>query len=136
MSVPDAGLFRLSAKQSIPQRLRALDEDLAALFAEWCPDAIAVERVFAHTGHLRTAIVMAHARGVVLLAAARTGVAIHELAPASIKLAIAGSGRATKRQMQVAVAAQCGLDRLPSPPDVADAIAIALADLRRVAPRS
>ncbi len=130
--VLDAGIFRLSARQPIAHRLKELDADLTALLEEWHPECMAVERVFSHSAHVRTAIVMAHARGVVLLAAARAEIAIHELAPASIKMAIAGTGAATKRQMQLAVAAQCGLARPPSPPDVADAIAIALAQARRI----
>jgi crossover junction endodeoxyribonuclease RuvC len=62
----------------------------------------------------------------VLLCAQRAGASLVELAPATIKKAIAGNGQATKAQMQRAVAAQCGLAAPPKPPDVADAIAIAL----------
>ncbi len=130
----EAGVLRLSSKRTVANRLRDLDEDLASLIAELQPDRIAVEQVFAHPKHVRTAIVMAHARGVILLAAARAEVAISELAPATIKSAVAGNGQASKRQMQLAVASQCGLSKPPSPADVADAIAIALADARRCTP--
>lgn len=74
---------------------------------------------------------MAHGRGIVLLAAERAGVAIHEISPASVKLAVTGNGNATKRQVQRAVASLCGLEEPPSPADVADAIAIALAACHR-----
>ncbi len=127
----DAGILRLSAAKSVAWRLRELDEDLAALIAEWHPERMAVEQIFAHPKHVRTSIVMAHARGVVLLAAQRAGIAIHEMAPASVKRAVTGHGAATKRQVQLAVAARCQLATPPSPSDVADAMALALADIQR-----
>jgi len=130
--IVEAGILKLSPKKSVASRLCDLDEDLAALITELHPDRVAVEQVFSHTKHVRTAIIMAHARGVILLAIARAGLPLSELAPATIKSAVAGNGQATKRQMQLAVAAQCGLAKPPSPADVADAIAIALADARRV----
>lgn len=130
--IVEAGILKLSAKKSVASRLCDLDQDLAALITELHPDRVAVEQVFSHTKHVRTAIIMAHARGVILLAIARAGLPLSELAPATIKSAVAGNGQATKRQMQLAVAAQCGLAKPPSPADVADAIAIALADARRV----
>lgn len=127
----EAGVLRLTARKSVSERLRELDEDLAALIAELKPDRISVEQIFVHAKHVRTAIIMGHARGVVLLAAARAERPISEFSPATIKSAVAGNGQATKRQMQLAVAAQCGLAKPPSPADVADAIAIALTDARR-----
>jgi crossover junction endodeoxyribonuclease RuvC len=127
----DAGIFRLSARASIANRLLELDTDLSALIDEWRPERMAVESVFSHPKHLRTAIIMAHARGVVLLAAERAGISIREFPPASVKRALTGNGAATKRQMQLAVATRCGLSEPPSPSDVADAIAIALADVQR-----
>lgn len=132
IKIVEAGILKLSPKKSVASRLCDLDEDLAALITELHPDRVAVEQVFVHTKHVRTAIIMAHARGVILLAIARAGLPLSELAPATIKSAVAGNGQATKRQMQLAVAAQCGLAKPPSPADVADAIAIALADARRV----
>ncbi|MSR45281.1 MAG: Holliday junction resolvase [Phycisphaerales bacterium] len=130
--IVEAGILKLSPKKSIAQRLVELDTDLGALIAELKPDRIAVEQIFAHPAHVRTAIIMAHARGVVLLAAERARLKLNEFAPATIKSAVAGNGQATKSQMQLAVAAQCGLSKPPSPADVADAIAIALTDARRV----
>jgi crossover junction endodeoxyribonuclease RuvC len=91
-----------------------------------------VEAVFSHAEFVRSAITLAHARGVVLLAAEMRGVPIAELPPAEVKKAVAGNGRATKAQMQRAVATQCGLAETPQPADVADAIAIALCGGRRL----
>jgi crossover junction endodeoxyribonuclease RuvC len=130
--VVDAGVFRLDADASLSVRLRQLFEDVTALLAEASPTHIALETVFSHPEHARTAIQMAHGRGVVLLAAERAGLPVAELPPAEIKKALVGSGRATKQQMQRAVMAQCGLDAPPEPPDVADAIGIALTGGRRL----
>jgi crossover junction endodeoxyribonuclease RuvC len=80
---------------------------------------------------------MGHGRGVILLAAARAGIEVHDYSSTQVKRFLTGNGRATKAQIQRAVAATLGLDRLPDPPDVADALAIALccaADLARIKP--
>lgn len=127
----EAGVLRLASRRSLSHRLQQLEQDLDAAIRELEPQCVAVERVFTHTRNLRTAIVMGHARGVVLLVAERHGLALEELAPAAVKKAVAGRGDATKRQVQMAVTAQCGLSRPPSPSDVSDAIAIALTALRR-----
>ena len=78
---------------------------------------------------------MAHGRGVVLLAGQSRGVPVDELAVTEIKKALTGHGHASKRQMQMAVMTQCHLSEPPSPPDVADAIAIALCAARRMVAR-
>jgi len=122
----EAGLIRLPSKSSVASRLVQLHDDLAELMAEHEPSVVSVEEVFVNAKFARTAVTMAHARGVVLLCAQRAGARLVELAPATIKKAIAGNGQATKLQMQRAVAAQCGLATPPKPADVADAIAIAL----------
>jgi crossover junction endodeoxyribonuclease RuvC len=87
--------------------------------------------VFAHVKHVRTAIVMGHGRGVVLLAAALRDLPLDEFAPAEVKKALTGRGQASKGQMQRAVMHQFSLRALPEPPDVADAIAIAACAARR-----
>ena len=74
---------------------------------------------------------MAHARGVILLAARATGVEVVDLPSTEVKKAMTGYGHASKQQMQLAVQSQCRLAEIPSPPDLADAIAIALCDARR-----
>jgi crossover junction endodeoxyribonuclease RuvC len=84
-----------------------------------------------HAKHVRTAVIMAHARGVILLAAARADIPISEIAPTTVKSSLTGNGHATKRQIQLAIAARCGLAKPPSPADVADALAVALADANR-----
>lgn len=128
----EAGVIRLNPGATLPSRLRQLDLDLAEAIAELTPECLAVESVFTHAKNLRTSILMAHARGVVLLAAQRAGLALVELSPATVKKSMTGNGNATKRQMQMAVAAEFGLAKAPEPADVADAIAVALAGARRI----
>jgi crossover junction endodeoxyribonuclease RuvC len=94
------------------------------------PAALACEELYAHYRHPRTAILMGHARGVVLLQAARAGLEIIPLAATHVKKLLTGSGRATKRQVQLAVTATFNLPTVPEPDDVADALAIALSGVR------
>jgi crossover junction endodeoxyribonuclease RuvC len=131
VEVIEAGVFRLDKKQSISKRLAELERDLTALIARTGPGCICVESLFAHFGHPRTAIIMAHARGVILLTAAKHRLPLVEVPPATVKKAVTGNGRATKAQMQYAVATVLGLTSLPKPADVADAIAVALCGARR-----
>lgn len=129
----EAGLIRLRRTDPLERRLRVLDADLQGLFEAHRPEHMAVEGVFAHYAHPRTAILMAHARGVILLAGARHGCTLVTLAPAEAKKAICGSGAASKAQVQRAVAAQFRLAAPPEPADVADAMAIAACAARRLA---
>lgn len=130
--IVEAGVFRLKAKAPMAFRLAQLYDDLTALLDELRPQTMVVEQLFSHYRHVRTAILMGHARGVVLLAGESRGVTIDELQPTEVKKAITGNGHATKAQMQQAIMSQCRLSQLPSPPDVADAIAIALCAARRL----
>jgi crossover junction endodeoxyribonuclease RuvC len=136
-SVMDAGVCRFDEQLPLAQRLVDIDRDLRSIFEEHRPDYVAVEQLYAHYKHPRTAILMGHGRGVMLLAAARLGIEVHDYSSTQVKRFLTGNGRATKAQIQRAVAATLGLDRLPDPPDVADALAIALcgaADLARIKP--
>jgi len=127
--VREAGVLRLTRGASVAQRLAELKRDLDAVLDEWRPHVLAVEEVFSHHRHVRTAIIMGHARGVVLLCGAERGMRLAEFAPSRIKRAVTGRGNATKRQVQAAVVAHAGLAAPPEPPDVADAIAIAMTAL-------
>jgi crossover junction endodeoxyribonuclease RuvC len=129
--IVEAGVLRLKAGTPIASRLRQLECDLMELLDELAPSTMAVESVFTHQRNLRTAILMAHARGVILLCGQRRGLELVEVAPATVKKAVTGRGSASKSQMQTAVASTFGLAAPPEPPDVADAIAIALAGARR-----
>ncbi len=130
--VTDAGVLRLKTRAPIAYRLLELFDDLTGLLDELQPRLMVVEQLFSHYRHVRTSILMGHARGVVLLAGQSRGIEIGELLPTEVKKAITGIGHATKVQIQQAVMSQCRLDEPPSPPDVADAIAIALCAARRL----
>ncbi|MCE9590951.1 MAG: crossover junction endodeoxyribonuclease RuvC [Planctomycetes bacterium] len=129
----DGGYFKLSAKASLEDRLDQLHRELDALIQEVKPGRMAVEKLYSHYNHPRTAILMAHARGVILLCARQRDIAVDHLPSTAVKKAVTGHGHASKEQMQRAVQAQCRLKEPPSPPDVADAIAIALTCARRIA---
>jgi crossover junction endodeoxyribonuclease RuvC len=129
----EAGVLTFKRGESLESRLGELHASLAALIAELQPAHIAIEKLYAHYKHPRTAILMAHARGVILLAAQQAGLTIHHLPSTEVKKSITGHGHASKHQIQQAVMSQCRLKAPPSPPDVADAIAIALTAGRRLA---
>jgi crossover junction endodeoxyribonuclease RuvC len=128
----EAGVFRLQPKTPMSHRLAQLHDDLWQVLEELKPEVMVVEKLFTHYKHVRTGLLMAHARGVVMAAGQRCGVQIEELAVTEIKRAITGNGHASKQQVQQSVMMQCGLKELPDPPDVADAIAIALCAARRI----
>jgi crossover junction endodeoxyribonuclease RuvC len=126
----EAGVIRLPRQQPLAERLMELETSLATILDLHHPHAVACEELYSHYKHPRTAILMAHARGVILALAARRGLAIVSVAATNAKKLLTGNGHASKRQIQQAVAATLHLLRLPEPPDVADAIAIALAGAR------
>ncbi len=123
----DGGVVRLKGTMSVADRLVELESALEEIVVEHCPAVMAVEKLYAHYAHPRTAIIMGHARGVILLVGARHKLQIEELSSNRVKLAVAGHGHAGKLQMQHAVAGIWNLPELPEPPDVADALAIAYA---------
>src|SRR5436190_4407542 len=122
----DGGVIRLNAKGSIPDRLVELETELESLIVEHKPDVCAVEQLYSHYKHPRTAILMGHARGVILLVARRHGIRVEEFAANRIKQSLTGHGHASKQQMQRAIQSMWNLKAAPEPPDVADALAIAL----------
>lgn len=129
----EAGVLRLRASDSMEKRLAQLHADVDALIVEHAPSAVAVEKLYAHYKHPRTAILMGHARGVILLAAQQHDLPVTHLPSTEVKKAFTGYGHASKHQMQRAVQSQLNLAELPQPPDVADAIAIAMTCARRMA---
>ena len=129
----EAGVIRPLSSAAIEVRLRTLHAELAALVAELRPDAMAVEEVFSHVQYPKTAIIMGHARGVLLLAAALHDVPVIEYSPARIKQSVTGHGRATKESVGRSVATALSLAAVPEPADVTDALAVALCHANAVA---
>ena len=122
----DGGVIRLDESSPLADRLCELERELDGLISETRPACVAVEEIYAHYNHPKTAIIMAHARGVLLLVARRHGLVIHELAANRVKQSLTGHGHATKESMQRAIQATFRLAEPPEPPDVADALAVAL----------
>jgi crossover junction endodeoxyribonuclease RuvC len=122
------GALAAPASATFPERLQHIHTSLTALLADCRPDCVAVETIF-HSRNVRSALKLGHARGVALLAASEAGLAVFEYAPAEIKRAVVGYGRAEKPQIQQMVKLLLGLDAAPSPHDVADALAVAICHL-------
>jgi crossover junction endodeoxyribonuclease RuvC len=126
----EAGVVRLQRGAPLEYRLIELEDALVSLVEARRPVALACEALYAHYRHPRTAILMAHARGVVLALAARRGIPTITVPATQAKKLLTGSGHATKAQMQQAVQFTLNLPEPPEPHDVADAIAIGLAGCR------
>jgi crossover junction endodeoxyribonuclease RuvC len=126
--VREAGIVRTSDGRStdVAARVRCLYDGIVEVLKQFHPDVMVVEQLFAHYEHPRTAILMGHARGVLLLAAAQHDVRVVHYAASRVKKTITGHGRASKEQMQYAMLRELNLPRLPEPHDVADALAVAL----------
>jgi crossover junction endodeoxyribonuclease RuvC len=125
-AVAEAGVIRSDAGSGTAGRLKVLYDGLVEVIEQWKPAAMAVEQLYAHYDHPRTAILMAHARGCYFLAGAQAGIPVLSYPSTRVKKLVTGHGRATKEQMQYAVMRELGLAKLPEPHDVADALAIAL----------
>jgi crossover junction endodeoxyribonuclease RuvC len=135
--VVEAGVIRTQrATESLALRLRTIHDAIAELLHEFPSAAIALEQVHTHLKRPRTAVLMAHARGVIMLAAEQRGVPVYGYAAARIKKTLTGSGRAAKDQMQRAVQTELCLEALPDPHDVAEACAVALCHLLTSAHRT
>lgn len=119
------GGIRSSSKATFSQKLLNINEKLEAVISQFQPDYCAVENVFYHQNK-KTAIIMGHARGVAMLAAARQGIFIHEFSPREIKMSIVGFGAASKSQVQAMVQNILRMKTKPSPEDASDALAVAL----------
>jgi crossover junction endodeoxyribonuclease RuvC len=122
------GVLRTPPSAPLPQRLAELRGELAALIAEFRPDAVAVEQVFFQV-NVRTAMSVGQASGLALAEAAAAGCEVVQYTPNQVKNAIAGWGGAGKEQVQKMVQARLGLASVPEPPDAADAAALALCHL-------
>ena len=122
----EAGVLKTDGKLSIEKRLDQIAKDMGVLLDRFSPDIVAVEQLYSHYAHPRTAILMGHARGVLLQCCAGRGIAVKSFSATRIKKAATGNGRASKEQVQRTIQTLLRLPKLPQPPDVADAIAAAL----------
>lgn len=125
VSLLECGVVRTDAATPLPVRLREIHDGLGEVLARHAVDAVAVEGVF-YAKNARTTVILGHARGAALLAAALREVPVFEYSPAEVKNAIAGTGRATKEQVQYMVQRLLRLRTPPAPADAADGVAVAL----------
>ena len=119
------GAIHLSKQKTMAQRLKQVFDELSAALELWQPDTVAVEEVF-YSVNAKSALKLGQVRGVALLAAATHGLPLAEYAPLKIKSSVVGYGLAGKEQVQFMVARLLELAEPPSPPDAADALAIAI----------
>ena len=137
------GAISACAGDSFPRRLARIHRELSARLLECHPEYVVVENLF-YASNARSALKLGHARGVAILAAVEAGCEVLEYTPAEVKRAVVGYGRADKRQVQQMIKLLLGLERVPSPHDAADALAVALCHVHSgfgirdsgVAPRS
>jgi crossover junction endodeoxyribonuclease RuvC len=124
-----SGTIALAPGDSLAARLASLHTECLRLLARWAPAAVVLERAFV-ARNVQSAFRLGEARGAVLAAAGSAGAALHEYAPATVKLATVGYGQADKRAIGRGVAVRLGLPRPPAP-DAADALALALCHLHQ-----
>jgi crossover junction endodeoxyribonuclease RuvC len=128
-SLIEAGICSTRERDDMAVRILGLYRDVLAVFEDTKPEAVAIEQLYAHYEHPRTAILMGHARGAVLLAAAQCGVPVTSYSATMVKKSLTGNGHATKNQVQRMIEMMLALREPPDPPDVADALAVALCHL-------
>jgi crossover junction endodeoxyribonuclease RuvC len=124
----ECGVLRTAARDPLAGRLRTVYDGLTEIIDRHRPDAVAVEGVF-YGSNARTAVVLGHARGVALLAAALAEIPVFEYSPALIKKTVVGRGAALKPQVGFMVARLLQLKSAPAPADAADGVAVALTHL-------
>jgi crossover junction endodeoxyribonuclease RuvC len=121
----ETGALAPGARLCLSEKLRHIHAGVAALIERTRPDVLAVEDVF-HAANTRTALVLGHVRGVVLLAGAQAGLVVHEYPPATVKQQVTGYGRAEKSQVAFMVTRLLELPAAADPGDATDALAVAL----------
>jgi len=122
----EAGVFSTSADSAIEIRLNQIAEDTESLLKKFRPEIVAVEELYSHYTHPKTAILMGHARGVILQGCAEAAIEVRSFNATRVKKSITGNGRASKGQIQRTIQTLLSLPNLPEPDDVADAIAVAM----------
>jgi crossover junction endodeoxyribonuclease RuvC len=121
----DFGIIQTLPKTEIGDRLQTIYEDLHIVIERSQPDLVAIEKFFFY--RMGNTILVAQARGVVLLVLAQHQLPVQEFTPAQVKQALTGYGNANKQEVQAAVQRELNLDRIPKPDDAADALALAIA---------
>jgi crossover junction endodeoxyribonuclease RuvC len=128
----DAGAIRVSAREGLPTKLHSIFSALRDVIEKNRPECVAIENVF-YAVNAKSALKLGHVRGVAMLAASSAGLPVAEYAPLAIKSSVVGYGKAEKSQVQKMVTRLLDLESEPDPPDVADALAIAICHIHTAA---
>ena len=126
LELVEAGVIRSKRSQDLSLRLKSIHDGLLDVIDSLKPDCMGLEQLYSHYQRPQTAIIMGHARGVICLAAGQRELPLVSYAATQVKKVLTGNGRAPKAQVQLAVSRHLALDATPEPPDVADALAIAI----------
>ena len=124
----EAGVVRSRAKD-LARKVKEIYDGVCEVIETFSPEVLAMEQLYTHYDRPTTAILMGHARGCICLAAAQWGVEVASYEATKVKKLLTGSGRATKDHVQRTIKLELGLEQYPDPPDVADALALALCHL-------
>jgi len=124
----EAGVVRSRSKE-LTHKVKEIYEGIREVLETFSPGVLAMEQLYTHYDRPTTAILMGHARGCICLAAAQSDIEVVSYEATKVKKILTGSGRATKDQVQRAIKLELGLEEYPDPPDVADALALALCHL-------
>lgn len=127
-----SGVIETAAARPLEERIRAIHDGVGRVLDTHGPSALVLEGLYSEYRFPRTALLMAHARGVICLAASQRGIRLVTLAPAEVKRAVTANGAASKEQIQRAVEHLLALPAPPRPSHVADALALAFTGLSRV----
>jgi crossover junction endodeoxyribonuclease RuvC len=122
----EGGIVRSARSDSLAQRVLEIGRGIREMIEEYQPQLMAVEQVFSFGKNPKTALLMAHARGAILMVAAEQQIPVLHYTPTHIKKLLTGSGKASKEQIQFAIRNELGLEKILEPNDVADASAVAL----------
>jgi crossover junction endodeoxyribonuclease RuvC len=122
----EGGVIQSTKSLGLHHRVHEIGSGLREVLHELKPQVVAIEQVFANAQNLKSSLLLAHARGAILMTVAEAGVPIVHFTPAQVKRLLTGSGKAPKDQIQHAIRAELRLTEVPEPHDVADASAVAL----------
>ena len=126
LKVLEAGIIKTDRKDDFEIKLKEIFTETGQIIKQYKPDYFAVEELYSHYAHPKTAIIMAHSRGVVFLQASLNNIPVISYASTRIKKSLTGNGRATKAQMQRMIKVALDLKQDIYSPDTADALAVAL----------
>ena len=123
----EAGVIRTESRTPIQSRLKKIYSSLSDIIEEFKPDVLVLEKIYSHYKHPTTAILMGHARGAICLLAKQAGAELVGYSATRVKKAVTGAGHAGKYQMQRMIQNIFNMKSVPNPPDISDALALAVA---------